>query len=313
MTAARRWPLKTFLLRRETTYGVDAVPTGALDAVLATDVSLQPMEGTDVARDLDLPFLGGQGTIPNELHSRFSFKVELAPSGTPGTAPAWASILQCCGCAQVITPGVSTVYNPVTDNHSSATIHLTIDGILFRALGARGTAKITVNAQAIPYLEFSFTGLFQQPADQAAPAATLTAFRRPRVASHANTPVFTINAVPMVMRSFELDLGNRVEPRFLVGAEEILITQREDMVKAQVEARLLSVFNPFALAAAQTTVAVNLVHGIGAGNIVTLAIPAAQMQRPQGVENAQDIMEWPLSLMPLPTGAGNNQWTLTLT
>ena len=59
-------------------------------------------------------------------------------------------------------------------------------------------------------------------------------------------------------------------------------------------------------------VEIDLVHGTAAGNICALNIPTAQMQRPQGVTEAQKIKEWPLRLKPLP-GAGNDQWTLTLT
>ena len=312
MPAAKKWRKKIFLFKIETTYGVDAVPTPALNAVLATDVTFRPMEGTDVNRNLDLPYLGGQGTIPNELHAKFSFKVELAPSGTPGQPPAWGPLLRACACAQVINAGTSVVYNPITDNHESGTLKLYIDGILFQSLGVRGTAKFTVNAQGIPYIEFEFTGLFAQPADATTTNPILTSFQKPRVVSTTFTPTFTINGVAMVMRTFSLDLKNKVEPRFLVGKEEILITQREDMIATQVETQPLADFNPFALAAAQTAVAVNLVHGTGAGNIATLNAPAAQMQRPQGMENTQDIMETPLSLIPLPT-LGNDQWTLTLT
>ncbi len=312
MPAPLLWRSKILLAKIETTYGTDAVPTPAANAILATDVKLLPMEGTDVSRDLDLPYIGPQGTIPNELHAKLSFKVELAPSGTAGTAPAWGTLLRACGCAQTINAATSVVYNPITDSHESATFYLWIGSTRYVLLGARGTARFTINAQGIPYIEFEFTGLFTQPSEQARTTPTLTAFQKPRVASTANTPTFTINAVAMVMRSFELDLRNKVENRFLVGAEAILITQREDMIKTQVEAQPLTSFNPFTLAAAQTAVAVNLVHGTGAGNIATLAAAAAQMQRPQGLENAQDIKEWPLSLMPLPT-AGNDQWTLTLT
>lgn len=312
MAAAKKWRKKIFLFKIETTYGVDAAPTPADNAILATEVKFQPMEGTDVNRDLDLPYLGGQGTIPNELHAKFSFKVELAPSGSVGVAPAWGPLLRACACAQVINAGVSVVYNPITDNHESGTLKLFIDGILFQSVGVRGTAKFTINAQGIPYIEFEFTGLFRQPADQTATAPTLTAFQKPRVVSTTFTPTFTINGVAQVMRTFSLDLKNKVEPRFLVGKEEILITQREDMIAAQVETLPLADFNPFALAAAQTNVPVVLVHGTGAGNIATLNAPAAQMQRPQGMETAQDIMETPLSLMALPT-VGNDQWTLTLT
>jgi hypothetical protein len=312
MPAPLLWRSKILLAKIETTYGTDAVPTPAANAILANDVKLLPMEGTDVGRDLDLPYLGPQGTIPNELHAKLSFKVELAPSGTAGTAPAWGTLLRACGCAQTINAATSVVYNPITDSHESATFYLWIGSTRYVLLGARGTARFTINAQGIPYIEFEFTGLFTQPSEQARTTPTLTAFQKPKVVSTTNTPTFTINAVAMVMRSFELDLRNKVENRFLVGAEAILITQREDMIKTQVEAQPLTSFNPFTLAAAQTAVAVNLVHGTGAGNIATLAAAAAQMQRPQGLENAQDIKEWPLSLMPLPT-AGNDQWTLTLT
>ena len=90
------------------------------------------------------------------------------------------------------------------------------------------------------------------------------------------------------------------------------LDRQNGTVEATVEATQLSAFNPFALAAAQTAIEVELVHGAAAGSIATLNIPAAQMQRPQGLESAQNIKEWPLRLVPLPT-AGDDQWTLELT
>lgn len=313
MTVPLYWRTKILLARTETVYGTDPLPTGALNAILATEVKVQPMEGTDVSRDLELPHLGGQGSIPNELHAKISFKVELAPSGTAGTPPAWGPLLRACGVAQVVNAAVSVVYNPISANHESVTFYLWIDTTRYVMRGARGTAKIVINAQAIPYIEFSFTGLFSAPAETTrATPVTLSAFRPPQVGTSVNTPTFTINSVALVMRSFELDLANAVENRFLIGSEQILITQREDMIKTVVEGRPLTFFNPFSLAQAQTAVPISLVHGTGAGRISTLAVPAAQMQRLQGLESAQDIKEWPLSLMPLPT-SGNDQWTLTLT
>ena len=52
-------------------------------------------------------------------------------------------------------------------------------------------------------------------------------------------------------------------------------------------------------------------HGTTAGSIATLNVPAAQMQRPAGLENAQKIVEWPLRMAALPVD-GNDQWTLVL-
>ena len=157
-----------------------------------------------------------------------------------------------------------------------------------------------------------FTSLFVQPAETARGTPVLTAFQRPQLATRANTPTFTLNAVAFVLRELSLDLGNQIEPRFLIGTEEILITDKAETVEATVEAQPLSAFNPFALAAAQTAVPLVLVHGVGAGRIATLTVPAAQMQRPQGLSNAQNIKEWPLRMVPLPT-TGNDQFTLLLT
>ena len=114
------------------------------------------------------------------------------------------------------------------------------------------------------------------------------------------------------MRSCMLNLGNAVEPRFLVGSEGILITDKSESVEATVEAVPLTTLDPYQMANDQSSVPVSLVHGVGAGKIATLSLPTAQMQRPQGLENAQDITEWPLRMVPVPT-VGNDQWTLTLT
>lgn len=312
MPAPMKWRTKILLAKIETTYGTDAAPTAALNAILATEVVYTPMEGSDVSRDLEQPYLGAQGTIPAELQAKLSFKVEMAPSGTAGTAPAWGPLLRACAMAQTIAAGVSVTYNPITDTHESLTIHFWVDTTRYVMLGARGTAKLMVSAQGIPYLMFEFTSLYVQPAETARVNPVLTAFQKPQVASKANTPVFNINSVAFVLRELTLDLGNQIEPRFLIGSEGILITDKAETVEATVEAQPLSAFNPFALAAAQTAVPLVLTHGVGAGKITTLNVPNAQMQRPQGLSNAQNIKEWPLRMVPLPT-SGNDQFTLVLT
>lgn len=307
-----KWASKILLAKVETLYGSDPAPTGVANAILAVDVKLTPMEGNDVNREVELPHLGAQGTIPAELHAKLAYKIELAPSGAAGVAPAWGVLLRGCAVAETISAGVSVTYNPVSDGHESLTQYLWIGDTLYKLSGCRGTCTFRIPAQGIPYLEFEFTGLFTQPAEAARVTPDLVAFQKPQLAASANTPVFTLGATPFVMRSFALSLGNQVEKRFLIGAEAVLITDRAETVETTVEALPLTAFNPFSLAASQAAVAVNLVHGVGAGKIATLNMPTAQMQRPQGLENSQNIKEWPLRLVPLP-GTGNDQWTLTLT
>ncbi|WP_126975037.1 hypothetical protein [Frigidibacter oleivorans] len=309
---AIKWRSKILLAKLEASYAVDAAPTAADNAILATQVELRPMEGQDVSRDLETPWLGGQPTIPTELHMMLSYRVELVGSGTAGTAPAWAPCLRACGCAQVVSAGASVAYNPVSDGHESVTHHLWIGGTLYALVGGRGTCVFRVNAQGIVYMEFQFTGLFTKPAEAARGTPDLTDFQKPQVATKANTPGFTVDGVSLVMRSFSLDLRNTVEPIFLIGAESIEITDRQELVETRVHAVPLTTLDPFQLALDQEAVAVELVHGTAAGRIATLEVPAAQMQRTQGLENAQGIKEWPLRLAPLPV-AGNDQWTLNLT
>ena len=141
----------------------------------------------------------------------------------------------------------------------------------------------------------------------------MSAFLKPDLVTSARTPVFTLQGNPFVMRSCALNLGNQVEGRFLVGSESILITDRADALECTVEAVPVSSFNPIALANAQTTVPLTLQHGTVAGRIANLSAPTAQLQRLQSLENAQNIKEWPLRMTPLPTGLGNDQWSLTLT
>jgi len=309
---ALKFTSKILLAKIETSYGVDPTPSGAANAILATNVVLSPMEGNDVSRDLETPYLGAQATIPTELHMKISFKVELQGGGTAGTPPGWGPLLRACAVAETVAAGTSVTYNPITDSHESIALHLWIDGTRYVLLGGRGSCKINVTAQAIPYLEFEFQGFFTQPGEQARPTPTLTGFQKPSVATKANTPTFTIAGSNFTMRSFKLDLGNKIENRFLIGSESVLITDRADMIETSVEATLLTTFNPFTQAAAQSAVPVKLVHGTTAGKIATLNAPTAQLQRLQSLENQQGVLEWPLRMVPLPT-SGNDQWTLVLT
>jgi hypothetical protein len=307
------WRRKVLLAKLEATYGSDAAPAGS-DAILATDVRLSPMQGQDLDRNLDTPHGGPTGTIPVDLHRKITFKVELAGSGTAGTAPRWGRLLRACGCAETVTAATSVVYNRVYSGHESVTLHLNIDGTLYAMVGVRGTASFDISASGIPYIEFDMTALYVAPADSAIPTPSFTGIPDPLAASDVNTPDFTIDGTALVMRSFKLSLANRVEAQFLIGAEEIFLDGHENAIETRVRAVPLATFDPFAMAAAQAKVAVALTHGATAGNIVALAVPRAQMQRPEGLEDGQGRKEWPLRLVPLPsTHSAADQWSLTVT
>lgn len=309
---AINWNSKILLAKIEASYGVDAAPTGAANGILCLDLDLKPMEGNTVSRKLERPFLGAQGSIATELHGVLTFKVELVGSGTPGVAPAWGVLMRGCAAAQTITAGTSVAYNPVSDDHESLTLHFYLGGTRYVMRGARGTVILRFPAQGLPYLEFTLRGLYSEPGEAARPTVTLTNFQEPDVVTSQATPVFKIANLSFVMREFSLDLGNALENRFLVGSESVRITDRTDQMAATVEAVPLTTFSPYALARSGAVVPVEIQHGTVAGRIARLEVDRAELQRTAGLQNQQNVVEWPLALVAQPL-AGDDQWTLTLT
>lgn len=307
------WRLQLMLAKLEATYGVDPTLTGALNTILATDVTLRPMEGEDVPRNLIRAFLGGQATIPAGLRVVIEFSTELAGSGDAGVAPAWGLLLRGSAMAEVIVADTTVTYTPISEGMESVYFKFWVGSTLHAIKGARGTGVFTVNAQGIPSIRWTFTGLWVAPAEVARPSGVTTGFKKPKIASTANTPVFTVNAVPLVGRSFGLNFGNQVEARLLLGRDQIVIPDRAESLDLVCEATPVTTFDPYALANDQTQVPVVITHGTVPGNIITLNAPTCQVKRPTGYQQNQSIAEWPLNLSPLPTDAGNDQFSIVLT
>lgn len=312
MTAAIRWKSKVILFKPEPVEGTDSTPTGGANAILMTGVTYSPMEGDDVSRDLEFPYLAAQGKIPTGLRVRLKGRVELQGSGVVGTAPAWGPLIRCAGFSETIVAVTSVTYAPITEAQEAGTLYFWVGRTKQIVTGCKVGGSLAFTAQGIPYFNVEILGLYADPAevDQATP--TLTSFKKPTVVTKANTPTFTINAVALVMRSFMLNLNNTLTPRLLVGSEQILITDRQESAVARVQAVPISTLNPFALAKAETEVAVSLVHGTVAGKITTLSMGQTEIGRMPDYENQDGILEWSLPLTPL-ASAGNDQLSLALT
>lgn len=299
------------LAKIETTYATDPTLTGALNAILAKNVSISDMEGNDVSRDLVQPNFGNQPSIPADLHVTLEFDTELAGSGAAGTAPAWGPLFRAAGCAEVIAAGTSVTYSPITDNVESVYLKFWMGATLHALKGARGTGKLTFNAQGIPMVHWKFWGLYTPPSEVAAAVPVFTAWKKPLIVNKANTQ-FTVNSVALVMRNFSLDLANPVEPRMLVNSESIQLTDHKELIEFTAEAVPVTTMDIHGLANSQATVPVSLIHGATAGNILTLAAPTAEFQRPGGYSNSQGIAERGLKMLALPN-VGNDQWSLVAT
>lgn len=302
---------KALLAKVEATYGVDAAPTAAANAILAMNVEISPMEGEDVSRDIERAAFGAEPMIPVGVHSKLTFDVELVGSGTLGAAPAWGPLMRMCAVAQTITAGTKVEYAPITGGEESGSIYFMIGATRHVLLGSRGTFSITANAQGIPMIRFTITGLFTVPSEQAVVTPDFTAWKTPQVATRTNTPTFTIGGVNMILREFSFDLGNDIQPRMLIGSETIEVVDRAEAVRCRVEAVPMTTYNPFQVAQNQTLQAIQLIHGTVASSRVRIDIPSAQQKRLTGYEEAQGQLEWPLEFTPLPVVA-NDQWKISL-
>lgn len=98
---------RLILAETESTYGTDPSPDGA-DAILVRDLNITPQQSDVVSRDLVRPYLGASEQLLANTRVECTFSVELAGSGTAGTAPRFGKVLKACALAEtVVTPAVT--------------------------------------------------------------------------------------------------------------------------------------------------------------------------------------------------------------
>lgn len=295
------------LAKIEATYGVDAAPTGAADAMQMTNVTVEPMAGGEVARELISPYMGHQGVMLTGTHMTLAGDIELAGAGAAGTAPAWGPLIRACGWQQVITAATKVQYNLLSGVFEAASIYYNLDGVRHVGLGCRGNWSVSLAPSQIPRMRFELKGIAGTISDQVLPTVDTTKFTKPVVVSKANTS-FTLHGLAAIAESISIQQGGKVEPRFLIGYEGIEITDRSVTATAVLEAGLLAQKDWFAIAKAETKDAMALQHGTVAGNIIELNGPKVQVGRPsQG--GSQGIANYSLPLMMTPN-LGNDELVL---
>lgn len=263
---------RLILLETESTYGTDPTPDGA-DAVLVRDLNITPLQSDVVSRDLVRPYLGASEQLLANTRVECTFSVELAGSGTAGTAPRYGKALKACGLSETIVATTSVTYAPVSSSFSSATIYYNIDGVLHKVTGARGTFTINGTVGQIPTIDFTFTGIYNTPTDTALPAVTYANQATPVVFKNGNTTGFELLSYAGCLQSVTFDVGNTLVYRELVGCtKEVLLTDRASTGTVVLEAVTMATKNYFTAALSDGSLG-NLLfqHGQTAGNIVDFA------------------------------------------
>lgn len=310
-------PLSTrkrlIICKIEATYGTDSAPTGA-EALLVRNLDVTPLNAETVSRDLVRSYYGNYEQLLSKTSSTLSFEVEMAGSGTAGTAPKYDPVLQSCALAPTAIATTSVTYNPVSASIKSCTIWINVDGVLHKFVGCRGTVSINCSLGQIPTLKFDLTSIYNEPTDAAALSPTYDKQATPLVFRQGNTSAFTfLSTTSFCLNSFEFNLANETIYRELVNCtKEVIITDRKPAGSVMIEAPLMATKNFFNAATTDTTGNLTFLHGTTAGNRVTFTANQVDITAPT-YSDMDGVVMLNVPYVAIPTTAGNNEFSLAYT
>ena len=142
---------RLLLAKIESVYGTDPTPTASANAVYMGNQQISPHKATLVKRNVTRPYLGNFQSAVAQIFQDISFEVEIAGSGTAGTAPAYGPLMRACGMSETInaTPVTGTAVAGATATITLAAGASSVDNAykgmvinLTGGTGSGGTATI---------------------------------------------------------------------------------------------------------------------------------------------------------------------------
>lgn len=315
--ANRLTRIKALLVKAETTKGTDAVPTGASNALLLRNVEMEPLGGQLVDRQLIRSYLGGYQQIQVETLCRITGKFDLMTSGAAGTPPDWGVLLKGAGFSETIVASTSVTYAPVSTAFTSLTGYFLQGSDSGNALrhillgGYVESLTLSLSGRALPEVDFAIVGVKGTISDQSMPSQTLTT-QIPIVPTTTNTPTISLHSYTPALASLAINVRNQIAHPAIVNQDEFIFTERMIDGQAVIKTPLIAEKDYFTIAQNVTMGALNIVHGVGAGKILTLSSSSVQLVQPtygdlDGVSTLQ------MALRFVPTATGNDDISIVMT
>lgn len=301
---------KLILSKIEAVYGTDPTPAGNANAIETEDFEIVPIEAEEKTRNIDRPELGAKPSYLTGRHVTCSFKMAIAGAGAAGTAPKYSPELRAGALAETVAVGVDVQYEPVSTGFESLTRYFNMDGVLHKMLGCRNDLSLTFEAGDIPRFTVRSTGLLVAPSAAVQATPVWTGWTNPIPVEEANTPVFTIGGTDLILKSLNLDFGNKIPYRNLVNQEAVRMVNRGITGSMVIDMPLLATKDFFALAQSRATQALVLTHGTVAGNIVQVDAGKVQFGKPV-YTNDEDIAQLTVPIRLLPTD-GDDEIKITV-
>jgi hypothetical protein len=190
-------------------------------------------------------------------------------------------------------------------------MYYNVDGVLHKVTGARGNVELVINARQIPVFKFTFTGLYNAPSDASAPSVTYTAFQTPVAANSDNTTDFELFSFGAALESLNINFNNAIQYRSLIGAEDVLMTDRQVSGQAVFEAPTIASKDFFSLALGSTLGNLDIVHGTTAGNMVQITSSRVDVSNPTYQDqNGIQMLQVPLTF--IPSTSGNDEISIVV-
>lgn len=295
------------LAKQEVTPGVDPVPTPAANSILVRAFTPQMINAEFVERNNIRGYKGNFGSLAVGVHRVFEFEVELAGSGAAGTAPKWGPLLMACGFSETLVASTTATYAPISAGDTTVTLYGYLDGLLFKMTGCKGTVSFELNAKAIPVMKFKFIGEYSTATDTTFPTGMVfTGFIKPLTVGKVNTPTFTLHGLAAVCQSLSFDVANSLVYRDLIGASGPYSSDRKPTGSATIEVPTVAAANFGELARLGTEGALQVIHGLVAGNIIQVDMPKTQFNSAPTISNDNEIAMLGLQFSINPN-AGNDE------
>ena len=305
------------LIKLETLYGQDAAPAAA-DVMLLMDIQVNTV-ADKLERKVAKPYFGSNPFVLVGKKVTLDAKCDLLGNLTPGLAAPLGPIYRITGHKEVLVAGppAKTQYKPITRNVESASIYFFWAGILFKLTGARGSLDFEYAIKNYALGTLKVTGLLTIPEDGDVPAGIDW--------SQFQTPVAIETA------TWDVTVKDGANPAVVVNANQLTITSgsKVDLVEGSARREVafkdrqttgtlkvfkddtLAAWNPWAIAEAHKIVTLsNTITGQAGLNVDHQLRVQFEYPKPASIE---DLAGFEIPFVAIPTGAGGDEYGITLT
>jgi hypothetical protein len=304
----------------ETTPGVDATPNSTTDFILALNAQYTP-DFNVIERNYMRPSISRTPHLMGRQLAKLTFTTEMIGTGVAAATtdvttqsqatPKWADLLEGCAFsgAAVASPA-GKVYTPLTTAQKTLTIYCYYDGILHKLTGAMGTFTMTAKAGEICTIQWTFTGIYNDPTAISTPTPSFPSINPPLVES-CSFLIGSTSSTVFVPENIAIDMQNNVVPRddanSVKGFNSMIITSRNPQ----------STFNPESVPEASHPFWGDFTGAVGkalsfhignvAGNKMLVSLPNVQISNLQYADR-NGIRVYDVTAMASSTaGTGNDE------